>query len=272
MRIVFSLFVSLVIFVSGVVYILSQPMIYEAKGMLEKLDEPELSQPTLEDTIMLLINGELAEGVAQRLSVEERNRLLAPDAGRQRLSIEELDAGEYLSESKRMGFSILHETRMIEVSFRHEDPGVTTTVVNNYMKEVVDYFLKLGIGATMRQVEADRIHYDETLKLIPQLEEEIVSLESKKVNHQEILDQLSELRKKLAEASDIRDELKKTVITETVRWSLKKPHVRIIKEAELSSQPVSPNVPLGFICSFFCGLLCGVISFLLLGRIRKNAA
>lgn len=277
MRILISASVSLLILLAGTVYTLRQPELYEAKGILEKLevekesDGWELGQPSMEEAIQTLKSEHIAQEVAGRLLNKKPNNLVKESAGNDGWPDDAIELGQYLYESDRKSFRIVPESQTIEVVYRHEVPEIAALVVNDYLREFIDHGLKVNIDASMKQVEAERIRYSNVEETIGKLREEISVLASQDVKGPESLRKLSELRRKLSEATEISQKLKKALTTEIVRGNLRNHAFRILKEADTPSQPASPNIPLSFTMSFFAAFLGGTLSFIVIGRIKQSA-
>lgn len=275
MRIAVSLFVSLVIFVTGVVYTLSQPRIYEARGKLEFPAESEsdgkkfsrrIPELTPEEALDILDNASMVMGVTKRLNERERERLSAPYADLK----DEKAMMRALYGPDARAFKLIPDTNIIQVVYRHPDPEIAALVANAHMKELIDYSLKLGIDSAMRAVEDLRLRADREKEVIANLANELSKLELNAATASEDeLNQIAKVREELKEKRKsyqrIHDEM--TTQKVVVRWG--PGPGRVVDEATIPTKHVSPNISLWIACSLLAGLVGGVISFVLMGKFRS---
>lgn len=271
MRILITLFVSLVIFVIGVVYTLSQPKLYEAKGRVEVFQgtKPDakgrIPPPPTGKALDVLNSGYMVMQIPNRLSGEERERLFPPYADHK----DEKEIMRELYRSEARAFHLLPDTNIIEVAYRHPDPEIAATVVNAYMKELIDYFLKLGIDSSMKEVEDLRLRADHENEVIAHLANELAALEVNAASASEDeLTQIARIREELEEKRKSYEFLVGEMTTEKTVIYRGSGLIKIIDYAMIPEKHMSPNIPLWIAGSILAGIFGGVISFFLIGKFR----
>lgn len=278
MRVVVSLFVSLVIFVVGLVYTLNQPRIYEAKGKIQLLRvesdsdgekfSKSVSELTAEEALDILDSASMVMGVTNRLNERERERLSAPYADLK--DDKALMRALYGADAR--AFNLIPGTDRIEVFYRHPDPEIAALVANAHMKELIDYSLKLGIDSAMKAVEDLRARAEQEKEAIANLMNELSALDANIASDSE--DELNRIAKKREELKEKRISYQRIydrMTTERVVVGRGTGPIRIIDEAIIPEKHISPNYSRYVGLSFLAAFLGGAISFIVIGRIRRGS-
>lgn len=278
MRTVISLFVALFIFGVGVVYTLMQPKLYESRGLVDVSQNTSQhlgrgSLPT-ETTLSLLKSVAILTGVFERLTTQERERLVAPYS-EQVGNFDDEDIIHCLYGSEKRSMQQIRDTNILEVSYRHPDPEMAAIVVDRYMHELIDYFLnldKLVRDGKIRSIAGISRRLEQEKDKVTRLERDLATLEASVANNTESNStQIDQVRLKLKESREYLDVIQATlskVSKEQAIDSLRPDPIRIVEKASIPENHNSPNIPLWVCASFLAGLAGGVISFLLIGRIR----
>ena len=281
MRIVISLVVALGIFAIGAVFTLKQPKVYEATGLIQvnQSTEPDLKnrfrEIPIKTTVSILESAHMIQQISNRLSAEERERLCPS----YRSSNDEEAIWRSLFGSERRTFHVIPDTDSIEVSFRHQNPEVAAIILNEYMRELLRYDVRINQDVSDPYL---RLKYAETM--VADIEEKIRAIEnlgpeaadSERARVQDLNIQLSNAQTRLEKyqlsasnhkrTRELLDMFKSDAsLQEIIEFSGVSTY-SILQIGEIPHTPISRKIAPHLGLALFAGLLGGVVTFFLFGN------
>lgn len=264
-----SSIVFFIIFSGGVLYTFNQTKVYRAEGVLEVLDPRPVTSLSLEDLLSkeppkgfeaqtlqsieeqlvteaedlntvfeILGSSQIMMGVEQRIRGETRERFMAPylDALAMAGPLSPMEILEANRSLERVRLSKIFKVRYI-----HPDPEIAAEITNLFMKELIDYYLKLEIDGYMRMVEDLRVRLSQ---IDEQIDESARVLATQKSDEQLNEAQVRILNDELEALYEFRRKLYTASQEAKVRVNLANPRARIVDPAHppYADRPYKPDV------------------------------
>lgn len=286
------------IFSAGILYTFNQTKIYQAEGMLEVLDSRPVKSLSLEDLLVeepipesggkkqesleeeelaaeaedlntafqVLSSRSILMGVEQRIRGESRERFMAPYVDAINISgplspMEILDANRTVEKESL--------SKIFRVRYVHPDPVIAAEVANLFMKEFIDYYLKLEIDGYMKMVEDLRIRIEQTDDQIQEKVDQLNRLLADKDGNANAIQIMSAEKDTLI---DFRTTLYTAFNESKLRVNMANPRARIVDAAfpPYEDQPFKPDIRKNLSYAFGLGLLLALLPHLWVAIVSKG--